>query len=250
MTTKDTSYKLAGTTNRYMTEDYDQFVTLKGNRNVKELHVKRLMKQMTENGNMIDQFPIVINEKMEVVDGQHRLEALRRLKWPVVYEVKEGLTVDAVRVINSGHQNWTWYDYAVSFAELGNENYQRFLNLYKHFGFNYSVLLYYSDSTINKRSGSHFYTGEFKLNDQKKAFDLLEQYRQVADAAEHDTREFAYAMKDVMQSASYDHKRMVDKMNKYGHMKLKPLRAKTDYLRMIEEIYNTYVGEDQKVRLF
>lgn len=248
--TQQGSYKVKGSTDQFVTEDYDLFIVLTGNRNVKETHVRHLIKQLTEQGNLIDKFPIVVNEKMEVIDGQHRLEALKRLGWPVVYEIREGLNIDQVRTINTTHQNWTWHDYATSFAELGNENYVRFLNLYKHFGYSYSVISYYCESGANRRRGSHFYQGELILKDQKKAFDLLEQYRQVSEAAEHHTREFAYAMKDCMLAPGYDQKRMVEKMEKYGISRLKPLRGKTDYQRVIEDIYNTYVSEPDKVRLF
>lgn len=246
----DQDLKVQGTNNQYMTEDYGIFVTLKGNRGVSEKHVKHIIKQMTEQGNLIDKFPIVVNEYMELIDGQHRLAALKQLKWPVVYEIRDGLNIANVRTINTAHQNWSWLDFAKSYADLGNDNYVRFLNLYKEFGYPYSVLMYYTESIMNKHRGSHFYMGEYVIKDQQKAFELLKQYQEVSEAAEHHSREFAYAMKDCMAAPGYDQKKMVEKMEKYGQHKLKPLRAKVDYARAIEDIYNTYVSEPDKVRLF
>jgi ParB-like chromosome segregation protein Spo0J len=56
------------------TMDYNLFSKFNGNRDVKILHVNRIAKSMTE------QFlikPIDVNEKYEVIDGQHRLEACK-----------------------------------------------------------------------------------------------------------------------------------------------------------------------------
>ena len=54
------------------TNDYNTFKVMPGNRPVNKLHVRRLSKSMEEKHLMS---PILVNEKMQVIDGQHRLEA-------------------------------------------------------------------------------------------------------------------------------------------------------------------------------
>lgn len=231
-------------------EDYDQFTVLKGNRRVDPRQVARLVKKMTEEGNLTQIFPIIVNEKMEVIDGQHRLTALKQLGWPVFYETKKGLTIDTVQALNTGTKNWSWFDYAWSYSQQGNDHYTRFLNLWDHFNLPFTMLLYYvSGNHDSGRRNSHFHNGEFEFEDQKKSFDLLTQFVEVSAAAEHGTGKFAQAMYDIMQLPVYDHKRMVDKMEKYGG-DLKGYTNKLDYMRAIEDIYNTYVGEANRVRLF
>lgn len=231
------------------TVDYDQFVVLKGNRRVNPRHVARLTKKMTKEGNLTEIFPIVVNEKMEVIDGQHRMTALKQLGWPVFYETKKGLTIDTVQALNTGTQNWTWFDYAWSFSQQGNENYTRFLNLWDHFNLPFSLLLYYTGINDGGHRNSRFHLGEFEFENQKRTFNLLTQFVEVSEAASHSTGKFAQAMYDIMQLPDYDHKRMVDKMGKYGG-DLKGYTNKLDYMRAIEDIYNTYVGEASRVRLF
>lgn len=231
------------------TSNYDKFITLKGNRNVDRNHVKVLQKKMVEEGNLTEIIPIIVNEKMEVIDGQHRLEALRELEWPVFYEVKKGLTLDTVTAINNGNKNWSWFDKAFSYAELGNENYQRFLNLWDYFSLSYSILVHYAGVGDTGRKASGFSRGKFVMGDQEKAFKLLKQYKEIAEAADHANAKFAHALYDVMVLPDYDHKRMLDKMSKYaGDLKIQS--KKVDYLRDIEDVYNTYVTEVNKVRLF
>lgn len=230
------------------TKDYDQFVNLHGNRKLDKTHVKRLIQKMTTEGNLTEIFPIVVNEKMEVIDGQHRLEALRQLEWPVFYELKKGLNIDTVQALNTGTRNWTWFDYAFSFAEQGNENYQRFLNMWDYFDLPYTIVLHFCGSQDNSRRGK-FHRGTFEMMDHTMTFNLLKQYKEIVGVSGHQTSKFAYALFDIMRLPEYDHKRMVEKMKKFGS-ELKGYTNKQDYLRAIEDIYNTYVREEDKARLF
>ena len=63
----------------YMTYDYNIFKKMLGNRELNERHVFRLKKSIREN-----YIPnaIIVNQSMEVVDGQHRLKALSELGKP------------------------------------------------------------------------------------------------------------------------------------------------------------------------
>lgn len=113
------------------THDYDKFHRLVGNRQVKEVRVKKIIKSIQTVGAIPN--PIIVNEKMEVIDGQGRLEALRRLSLKVYYIVIPGLGLPECRNMNIDQTNWTLQDYIESYAEEGNENYERFYNLCKKY---------------------------------------------------------------------------------------------------------------------
>lgn len=235
----------------YITEDYGMFTQLPGNRNVDPAHVKNLVRQIEKNGNLIDKFPIVVNSDMQILDGQHRFEALRQLKEPVVYEIRENVNIDEVRNINTTHKNWGWKDYAVSYADLGNDNYARLLNLHQHFGYGYGILLAYCGATIDKRRSQNFYNGHFEMKDQEHAFKMLKQYQQIEELIPvHAGRDLALALRDIMSVKEYNHARMVEKIRKFGSKKLINVRGKTEYERLLEDIYNTNVTDTEKARLF
>ena len=78
-------------TNVYATTDYGKFKILITNRIVIDKVVKKLVKSMLESGWI--GAPIVVNERMEVIDGQHRIAAAERIGIPVHYIVMEGLTI-------------------------------------------------------------------------------------------------------------------------------------------------------------
>lgn len=115
----------------YRTDNYSMFKRLDGNRDVLEARVKRLVKSIQNNGYI--QNPVIVNEKYEVIDGQGRVEALKRLGLPVDYIIVPGLGVSECVVMNQNLTNWTMTDYIKSYAELGNEAYVYFYALLKRY---------------------------------------------------------------------------------------------------------------------
>ena len=77
----------------HSTTDYSQFKYIKGNRELVEAHVKKLSDQISKKD---FQIPIIVNEKMEVCEGQHRLEAYKSLGMPITYMIKEGLVIQDI----------------------------------------------------------------------------------------------------------------------------------------------------------
>ena len=106
----------------YRTTSYECFQNLCGNRQLGGRPAK-IIKSIQENGYIMN--PIVVNENYEVIDGQARLEAEKRLGIPVDYVVCPGLTIKDCVALNAHSTSWTLQDYVESFASVGNENYIR-----------------------------------------------------------------------------------------------------------------------------
>lgn len=111
----------------YTTKDYSQFKVLEGNRPIKDGRVNKIVDSINRVGYILS--PILVNEKMEVIDGQGRLTALERLNMPVDYMIQNGIGINECRQMNIHQSNWTDYDYVCSFAIRGDENYQRLQSL-------------------------------------------------------------------------------------------------------------------------
>ncbi len=107
----------------YRTYDYDKFKKMKGNRKVEEKRVNTIIESVHSIGRLPT--PIVVNENMEVVEGQGRLEAFRRLGLPIEYIIQIGATVNDCRVINQANTPWGEEDYIDSQIESDNINYIR-----------------------------------------------------------------------------------------------------------------------------
>ena len=105
----------------YKTTDYSLFKYLKGNRAITELHVRRLVESIKEKDLQV---PIIVDEKMNVVEGQHRLEAYKIVGRPILYIVKDNVTLEDVRKLNSVARKWTLTEYLMSHVKLGNHDYE------------------------------------------------------------------------------------------------------------------------------
>lgn len=109
------------------TKNYSLFKNLAGNRNVDPARVSKIKKSILKNGWFTN--PILVNEKMEIIDGQGRYAALKELNMPIEYVVERGIGIECCINMNTAQTNWTIMDYVGSYAERGNENYQRLVML-------------------------------------------------------------------------------------------------------------------------
>ena len=107
------------------TTDYEIFKPLLGNRDRKS--EGKIIDSIQRVGYIIS--PLIVNENMEVIDGQNRLAALKALELPVHYIIQPGLGIEECRQLNIGQTNWGVADYVYSYAELGNESYGRLASL-------------------------------------------------------------------------------------------------------------------------
>jgi len=98
------------------TTDYEIFKLLKSNRQVHSAHVSKLMESI-KTKNLIKDFPLIVNENYEVLDGQHRLEALKLLGLPVYYKTSIDMTTDEISLINTMGKKWTLEDYLNQYAK-------------------------------------------------------------------------------------------------------------------------------------
>lgn len=111
----------------YVTTDYEIFKRLSGNRDIPESRISKIVNSISQVGWVKN--PIVVNEKMEVIDGQGRLTALQRLGLPVEYVISEGAGTKECIHMNMHMVNWSQADFIKSYAEQGNVSYQRLLSL-------------------------------------------------------------------------------------------------------------------------
>jgi len=107
----------------YQSTDYARFKKLLGNREISEARVNTIMHSIESNGWIMN--PIVVNEKYEIIDGQGRYTALRKLGEPIQYVIHNGATIEDCVALNLKQKNWTVEDYARSYASQGYEDYIR-----------------------------------------------------------------------------------------------------------------------------
>ena len=99
------------------TKDYNKFLHIIGNREINKSNLKRLKESIREIGLQV---PILVNENRAVVDGQHRLQALRELNLPVTY-IQSQITREEHIPNLQVSKLWTALDFAKRNAAQGDK---------------------------------------------------------------------------------------------------------------------------------
>lgn len=233
----------------HTTTEYGRFTALEGNRSVSRSHVNELKRLIQKNGNLTEKFPIKVNPNGDVLDGQHRLQALKELKQPITYEVVRDADIKVVRAINLGNRNWTWQDMAESHFKLGNEEYGWFLQYVADYQLPFQLAQSFCDVPVSRGHDSSFNQGHLVVENKELAIQRAKHYREAADITNLTHRDFGLALRLISLNQDYSEERMLKKLAERGDTL--PLKAtRLDYARALEEIYNYNMGEANRVRLF
>ena len=99
--------------NIMVTENYDMFKKIGGNRKLNKANYSKIVKSMKEEQLII---PIVVNEKYEIIDGQHRFQACEDLGKPVYFYMVRGYGLEQVKRANIASSNWKKENYLDMFV--------------------------------------------------------------------------------------------------------------------------------------
>lgn len=105
----------------YTTTDYSIFIFTDWNRDVSNSRVVKMVESITKVGWLPQ--PVLVNEKMEIIDGQSRVKALEALGMPVEFCIQKGIGRAECQMMNLFQKNWTVMNFINSYAADGNEDY-------------------------------------------------------------------------------------------------------------------------------
>lgn len=106
----------------FTTRDYDRFKVIMSNREVDMVHVRRLSKSIRRK-NLLYIRPVIVNSDMQIIDGQHRVEACRLIGEWVHYIKVDNLGKEDIAVLNTAQKNWRLMDFINFFAIEGNKDF-------------------------------------------------------------------------------------------------------------------------------
>lgn len=231
----------------YKTKNYDQFYLLEGNREVNERHIEKLKLSMTEEECVS---PIQVNEKMEIIDGQHRFRALQELKKPIYYYIIKGARLSTVQRLNSYTKNWTTEDYMKSYEESGNSNYKIYREFKDTYKFGNSVnFLLLTQSWDRGEQEREFKSGGFKIKDIEYAAAIANKLEQMSKYIPwYKERSWCYAMYRAIKTKGFDWELWLHKCS-YQQRQLVKCANVEQYLELIQEIYNFKNKKENKLTL-
>lgn len=105
------------------TTDYKIFKVIQGNRDLYPNHIEKLRAAIKQK-NLLPYIPLLLNEHMQVIDGQHRLEVAKLEELPVTYVIIPGLRLEDVMSLNVHSKSWTMIDFIDAWIKAGRPDYQ------------------------------------------------------------------------------------------------------------------------------
>ncbi|NBW22291.1 MAG: hypothetical protein EBR82_81500 [Caulobacteraceae bacterium] len=228
----------------HSTYDLSVFKILDGNRNINLGNVERLIKSIEENGFL--KMPIIVNQNYEVIDGQHRLEAAKKLNSIIYYLKVNNYDLNTAIVLNRNQSNWSIADYIRSYCDLGYKDYiqlQQFIEENKDFTITICAeLTTVGDATYLYNKGilnSDFLRkGLYKFDINNKAEYIFNALRKIkAIIPESSTLSYCRAIRTCIKNNDFDLNIFVKKALNYPDQYRKSNTVSV-IIANIEHIYN------------
>jgi len=224
--------------------DYEAFKLVTGNRVIDMAKVKKISDDINNGLNLMPYVPIIVNEHMLIIDGQHRYTVCRNLNIPVHYVVASNITLGQIAQINSRSTSWKNEDFLNCYVNCGNEHYITFKNfLEKYDGIKYTDLagLLYTGNIGNGKILEKFKQGLFEAKFKEEATELLDFLYLFSHSKNWSKRNFMKAMIMVKAKGNYDHDRMIDRMEQ--ELDYFQTGSWKEYITQIERSYNFRLRE-------
>lgn len=229
----------------YFTTNYSIFKALKGNRLLNEAKIKNIISDIKNGLDMLKYYPIVVDEQMNVIDGQHRLYIAKKLKTNVYYIISRRVSLNEIAKVNSNTEKWKADDFINCYIQNGSKDYEILLKFKDEFNFPLSVclMLLSTGSALTDGGGGRytkedFQQGKFKVNHKEKAYDIAHTVLKFSAFPNHKSRAFIVAVCKILESKRANIEDIVAKYKEQDPSVLKAQGNFKGYLTNLEEIYN------------
>lgn len=219
------------------TLDYELFKSILSNREVDDRHVNRLVDAISKK-NLLHLNPILCNKNHEVIDGQHRLEAARKLGVPIYYIIDEGITKGDIATINSNAKNWSVTDYVNYWTIEKREGFDKlsaFLSEHPAIPASTALSMMSVDGSRNTKALKDGIVDTSNYDRATYIAGILKEYRNLIDHAYE--RNFIMAVTNVVTNPDYDHAQMRSQLEFQSRSLVRCINTR-QYVELLEEIYN------------
>lgn len=219
----------------HSTKDYFLFKPIEGNRNKNLLHINRLKKSMIDNYLFT---VIIVNEKYEIIDGQHRFDVIKELNLLLNYIVCEGYGLNEVHILNQNSKTWNADDYLTGYCNLGYDDYIKYSAFKEKYNLGHNETMSLLSGQPNKIDIEIFYKGEFKVKSLWNAEDIIQKILLIEPYYNGIRRRaFIYTMMSLFKNKNFELTEFLQKL-KLQPTALQDCTNITNYKVLIEEIYN------------
>lgn len=225
------------------TYDYDKFKMIKGNRNIKKN--SNLENSVKKNGIIL---PVDVNENMEVLDGQHRLEIARKYSLPVPYRIITGLGINDVIELNNTIKTWKLEDYIQKFVIEENQEYIRLMKLidtHKGLPLSSVVSAAMGNLALSSIATQAIKTGNFKFIDYHQFSEFLQKYDNFINSVGlTSSQPVFFAFFNLYTTTIFDFMRLINGMKRKNIEEISETRNLDLVLEFLIRAHNYALRED------
>jgi hypothetical protein len=239
------------------TKNYTIFQKHAHNRELTEGNVLKIMRSLQVK-NLLEYRPILVDAKMRIIDGQHRLEAAKRLDIPVYYQMQEELIPSDIIQFNDKSKPWAREDYLNFWCTEGNVQYIKLKNFMDKNKISLStslaVLGLSSGTTAHKRGNPTGRSSEFKegkfvfpsAHEEVNSINILHRSQEIIDYINPKIEgyhryihgpAFRRALYVFLSIKAVEHDVFMDKLAHRMDL-VRPCSRITDYVHIFKMIYN------------
>jgi protein tyrosine phosphatase (PTP) superfamily phosphohydrolase (DUF442 family) len=218
----------------YQTKDYHLFKSIEGNREINPVYLNKLRKSMKKNYLFT---VIIVNEKHEIIDGQHRFEIIKEFGLPMNFTIRTGYGLNEVHILNANAKIWNADDYLSAYCDKGTEHYMVYKNFKDNYGFGHSECMrLLSGASSNQAGFFKFKSGDFKVLSLHDAITIAENILLLKPYYDgYKRRAFVFSMIKLHYTPNFNFSEF---LNKLKTQRLRDCSDVTSYIAHIEEVYN------------
>jgi len=228
------------------TKDYSIFKYVKFNREKTKGHIQEI-KNMVLEENLLHLHPILVNEKMEVIDGQHRLEAAKSLGL-YIYYIQDEISYQHILNSNLFQKKMSLENVIKFYADKDQlPDYIKFLKTIKDLGLSCKALIGLIFGTVSRTLIDFIKTGRFKFpTDEVRVNHLLSRMREFLEFVDDkrikprsmfSSSHFTVAFRNLVSMHAFNNSTFVQKLQNRW-FELKPKVDSKEWTKQLIDIYN------------
>ena len=232
------------------TTDYSMFISPIHQRKKTDSSVKAIMSSIQEHGVIASiscRASVKFPRKLETYDGQHTIQACKRLGVPVVYNVFGDVSNKAMISLNGKTRTWNMEAY-LHYGVVDNiDDYCFIESIYKEEKVPLTgLLLMYGGGYANK-SFKDLTWKALTVNRGNKILGYLKDFGKVYKIEHSRHARFIWGLCKVMDTGLYNHDRMMEQLSKCSQLMTKQANPE-GYAKNIELVYNHGVTVKNRVQ--
>jgi hypothetical protein len=235
--------------NAIETIDYSIFKEFSSNREVDQKHVKRLVSAINKK-NLLHVNPIVVDDNMRVIDGQHRLAAAKILGVSIFY-IQDNIQRSDISMLNSNQKNWNAMDYINFYTVEKKDAYVQLSKLMNHYPDMATSALISLSNSEGKRNIQELKDGNLEvlnIDHCREICALCAELNKRFNADFVFDSRFPLALSKALNDDNWRTETFIEKIEASPRSFVR-CHTKEQYVEMIEEIFNRYLSKNQiKIR--